>query len=190
MNDEYLWQKTGADPDIETLEQKLAVLRYREAPLKLPVIEKAVDTPEIPRWRISLAFAFAGSVMAAVLIAVVFIGIVKENTHDTVFVAGPELEISSPPPPALEEEKTTPAPKVVPQFAHSKRSKDIRTQRVTARSPKTKDPRPATVALTREEQYAYRQLMLALSISSSKLKIVKDTINGNENVENTSNDQR
>ena len=39
-------------------------------------------------------------------------------------------------------------------------------------------------ALTEEEKYAYGQLMLALSITGSKLKIVKDTINGVEEIEN------
>jgi hypothetical protein len=39
------------------------------------------------------------------------------------------------------------------------------------------------VALTQEERYAYHQLMLALSISSSKLKVVQDAINGVESNE-------
>jgi hypothetical protein len=34
--------------------------------------------------------------------------------------------------------------------------------------------------LTAEEKYAYDQLMLALSITGSKLKIVKDKIAGTE----------
>ena len=42
---------------------------------------------------------------------------------------------------------------------------------------KTLENRTETVALTSEEKYAYGQLMLALSITSSKLKLVKDTIN-------------
>jgi hypothetical protein len=192
MNDEYLWQKTGADPDIEKLEQKLAVFRYREAPLNAPLIEKAAGTAEVPRWRISLAFAFAGSVMAALLVAVVFISIAKNSDDETVFVAGPELEVASPPPAAVEEEKIAPAPKVVPQFAHSTPRSVTRPKPDKERRPKTKDLRPhsSVAALTQEERYAYRQLMLALSISSSKLKIVQDTINGNENGENSSNDKR
>jgi hypothetical protein len=35
-------------------------------------------------------------------------------------------------------------------------------------------------ALTKEEKYAYDQLMLALSITSSKLKMVKDKVAGVE----------
>ena len=41
----------------------------------------------------------------------------------------------------------------------------------------TKKP---TVKLTKEEKYAYDQLMLALSVTSSKLKLVTDKIDGIE----------
>jgi hypothetical protein len=34
------------------------------------------------------------------------------------------------------------------------------------------------VVLTKEEREAYEQVLLALSISSSKINIVRDTING------------
>ena len=192
MNDEYLWQKTGEDPEIEKLEQKLAVFRYRETPLPVPSVVKTVETASVPRWRISLAFAFAASVIAALLVAVVFLR-TDRNDSDTVFVASPELEIqSAPPPAATEEKKVTPAPagKTVPLFAHGKRSTSIRTEPARVQRPKTREPRPTTLALTAEEKYAYRQLMLALSVSSSKLKIVEDSIKGTENIENTRTNQR
>ena len=194
MNDEYLWQKTGEAPEIEKLEQQLAAFRYREVPLRIPSVEPAVERATVPRWRLSLAFAFAASVMAALLIVAVFVGISVDKDADTVFVASPEFEIQEPPAATTDEKKATPAPagKIVPQFARNKRNTIIRTEPVIERKRKTKDPKPTSVAsLTDEEKYAYRQLMLALSISSSKLKIVQDTINGNENTERTnSNNQR
>lgn len=193
MNDEYLWQKTGKDPEIEKLENVLAVFRYREAAAPVPVVETTTQTAIATRWRMSFTFAFAASVMVVSLVAIGLVNIANKNDDSIVFVESPELEISIPPPAAVDEEKTTPAPNVVPQFAHSKPSQVIRTQPAKERRPKTKDIRPSSsiAALTEEEKYAYRQLMLALSISGSKLKIVKDTINGNENIENTtSNDQR
>jgi len=193
MNDEYLWQKTGSDPEIEKLEKKLDAFRYRDAPLNIPVVENVVETARVPRWRISLAFAFAASAMAGILAAVVLFNITSTPV-ETVFVASPELETASPAPAAapIEEKKTTTAPKVVPQFAEIKRSKIIRTQPATDRRPKTKDLRLSNsiATLSPEERYAYRQLMLALSISSSKLKLVEDSIKGNENSENTSTDKR
>ena len=124
------------------------------------------------------------------LLAIVFLRTASRNESDTVFVASPELEIpaSSPPPAATtDEKKVTPAPaqKVFPQFAHSKPGTVIRTQSRPDRRPRSKVPSPTTIALTEEEKYAYRQLMIALSVSSSKFKIVKDSINGNENIEHT-----
>jgi hypothetical protein len=194
MNDEYLWQKTGTDPEIEKLEKKLDVFRYRETPLNIPVVENVVETARVPRWRISLAFAFAASAMAGVLAAVVLFKFQTRPRLKLCSFASPELETASPPPAAapIEEKKTTTAPKVVPQFAEIKRSKIIRTQSASERRPKFKDVRPSTsvATLSPEERYAYRQLMLALSISSSKLKLVEDSIKGNENPENTSTDKR
>ena len=193
MNDEYLWQKTGVDPEIEKLEQKLAVFRYRETPLSVPVVETAIETARVPRWRISLAFAFAASVIAAVLITVVFLGMAGKNEESVVFVASPDMEVSAPAPATTDEKKAAPAPieRVVPQFAHNKRSTVIRTTPTRDRKPKTEGPRPSTIAsLTEEEKFAYRQLMLALSVSSSKLKIVEDSIKGTENIENTRTNQR
>jgi hypothetical protein len=195
MNDKYLWEKKGSDPDIETLERKLAVFRHRETPLRIPSVERSAHIVRVPRWRISLAFAFAAAVIAAVLVAALVVRIAKNKDVETVFVASPEVEIVPAPPAAVEEEKSEPAPvsapKIIPQFAHAKRS-TIRTRPITIQRPKSKDPKPTSVAaLTEEEKYAYRQLMLALTISGSKLKIVKDTINGNENIANTSgNDKR
>ena len=43
------------------------------------------------------------------------------------------------------------------------------------------------VKLTNEEKFAYNQLMLALSITGSKLKLVQDTI---DRIENTSTSDR
>ena len=193
MNEEYLWQKTGVDPEIEKLEQKLAVFRYRETLLSVPVVETAIETARVPRWRISLAFAFAASVIAAVLIAIVFLRVADKSEDAIVFVASPDVEISSPVPTTTDEMKAAPAPveKIIPQFAHTKRSTIIRTRPAVDRRPKAEGPRPNSIAsLSEEEKYAYRQLMLALSISSSKLKIVEDSIKGTENIENTRTNQR
>jgi len=122
-----------------------------------------------------------------VLVAAVFLGIRDSKDAETVFVTNPDIEISSPAPATTDEKKTAPAPNVFPpQYARrNNRSRIIRTQPVTERKPKTKDPRPTDVALTKEERYAYRQLMLALTVSSSNLKVVQDAINGNENIEHT-----
>jgi len=53
----------------------------------------------------------------------------------------------------------------------------IRQNNLIARNVVTKKP---AVKLTKEEKYAYDQLMLALSITSSKLRLVSDKVSGGE----------
>jgi hypothetical protein len=52
--------------------------------------------------------------------------------------------------------------------------------RPTEKKDKNIVAKKSDVQLTKEEQYAYDQLMLALSITSSKLKLVKDKVEGFE----------
>ncbi len=66
-------------------------------------------------------------------------------------------------------QKVSKVRKVVPVIA--------RQNKTIAKNLKVKKP---TVRLSKEEKYAYDQLMLALSITSSKLKLVKDKIEGIE----------
>jgi hypothetical protein len=173
MNDEYLWQKTGEDPEIAALEKALAVFRYREdAPPALTVQEESRPR----RWRFVFAFA---SVAAIVVVAIVWMQSSKSVADDIVFVN--ESTLATPPPvqsPVTPIRNTgdTAAPK--PQS----RRDIIPTTAALTRRPKPKSPRPEPrlAALTEEERYAYGQLMLALSISSEKLKVVQDAINGVE----------
>src|SRR5687767_9954902 len=59
MNKDYLWDKTGRDPEIEKLENALQVFRYQEtAPPELPVRVIPWQANR-PRRKFSLVFAFA-----------------------------------------------------------------------------------------------------------------------------------
>ena len=196
MNDEYLWQKTGKDPEIESLENALAVFRYREDPPPSPPVEKAVSLVRPSRWRISLPLAFATCVGIAVL-AVGLQQAIKDSSEDAagkleeiVFVQGSTDAEELPPPvqpPAPPSQKsdrpTTPS--------GIRRPKLGRTNAAFRRKPKVKDgaPKDTIAALTKEERFAYRQLMLALSITGSQLKIVKNTIDGSD-PDTLSNDKR
>ena len=184
MNDEYLWQKTGEDPEVEKLEKVLSVFRYREAVAPAMVADREALEEKRPRWRLSLTLAFASSV-AVTILAVMWIQLGGEkseslSTPDLVFVSGSEnLTLSVPAavePPAVKNRDLPPRP----ARSHGRNIK--RTTASLERRVKAKDSpvRDTVAALTDEEKYAYRQLMLALSISSSKLKIVQDTINGSE----------
>ena len=194
MNYEYLWNKAGGDPEIEKLERTLAVFRYREAeaPATVPQYEASTEHPR--RFRISFAFAFASLAIVAI-ISVVSLrtspdNSQSENADQIVFVQsadvpeiGPVVEPKMPP-------RLSPESKRGP--AGSQRRSVTPTSAAVRHRPKTKDsaPKDSIAALTKEERFAYRQLMLALSITSSKLKIVQDAIDGTQAVEDNSKNQR
>jgi hypothetical protein len=187
MNDEYLWNKTGDDPEIRNLEESLAVFRHLcdTAPaLPTPIVEMNVSRPS---WTLWLRFAFAASA-AVVLAASVWMWGVQERdiseirTIETatpvdtrpVAVLPTTTEKQEDDTAALDERKVD---KV--SFRSSNKPGGIATRRPKHRVQKTVTG-TASNALTKEEKYAYDRLMLALSITSSKLKIVRDTIEGND----------
>lgn len=173
MKDEYLWQKTGEDPEIARLEKALAVFRYREdAPPALTVEEELRPR----RWR----FAFAIASFAAIaIVVIVSMQMSRTAEDDIVFVN--ESTVATPPP---VQSPVTPIRNTGDTAAPKRQSRRdiLPTTAALTRRPKPKTPRPEArlAALTEEERYAYGQLMLALSISSEKLKVVQDAINGAE----------
>ena len=175
MNDEYLWQKTGEDEELMRLESALASFRYRQTdPPEFAATLRAVTTKN-PRWRAMLAIpAFA----AALAVGVLWLQGGKSDDEVT-FVHHPEVgQIELP----RSEEPLAPAVTPEPLPVHRNR-KNTRAEAVIDRRKSTAKPqgrKEAEPALTKEELYAYEQLMLALSISSSSLNIVRDTINGSE----------
>jgi hypothetical protein len=189
MNNEYLWDKTGEDHEVERLEEVLAVFRYREPVKPVDVATQHVDE-RAPRWRIYLALAFASCVAIGILMMVGlrFSGDSSNpvNTSDVVFVQqstdAPEAEPAPELPPVSNPEKQYQPP-------GNRRHNISRTTAAISRRPKTKDTAPPA-ELTAEEQFAYRQLMLALSITGSKLKIVQDTIDGTEDTNDDTKNQR
>jgi len=196
MNDEYLWNKTGHDPEIEKLEKALVAFRYREDTLHatVPQIEMPQERPR--RFRFSFAFAFAS---VAIVAALAFVWLRTSNINsgsgtpnEMVFVQQsadvPDTNpVAEPPLPPVRN------PDRLDRPAGNRRRTITPTNAALHHRPKTKDlaPKDGVAALTAEERFAYRQLMLALSITSSKLKIVQDTIDGNEAAEdNDSKNQR
>lgn len=186
MNNEYLWSKSGNDPEIEKLETALAPLRYREALPPRPTSNEVAVGERQPRWRITwTAFAFAASVAAiSIAWAVWPLRPVGENgfstVPDLVFVSGAESPMLNVP-----AEPTAPDTHISVPPARRERRRISPTTASGVRRIKAKDaaPNDSVATLSDEEKYAYRQLMLALSITGSKLKIVKDTIDGTENTD-------
>ena len=193
MNDEYLWNKTGEDAGIEKLENALKAFRYQEtAPPALPA--KVLQFEEkMPRRRwFSFAFAFASSAAVILLAFILFFNFSTKQIEEAQTVS----EVSTPQteekifaenpvqmPPVLSERKIeTPLQIVQPKIVKTRQvvhSAQVSTK-TTARKAESKKP---AVKLTDEERYAYDQLMLALSITGSKLKIVQDKI---QNIEEQS----
>lgn len=215
MKEDYLWNKTGENADIEKLEIALKAFRYQEsAPPALPAKIVPFEKKSSRRF-FRLSFAFAA--FAAALI--ICFGVWFQFSADKIETATELPEIIAP---NFEENyaKEIPAQKptvtvnqrvkMPKQFIEQKAVK-IETQKqsikgkiveiknipavenqkqFSARSldaEKLNNPvvqnieiKKPPVKLTKEEKYAYDQLMLALSITSSKLKLVTDKI---ENVE-------
>ncbi|MGI8787080.1 MAG: hypothetical protein ACR2HG_04870 [Pyrinomonadaceae bacterium] len=189
MKEEYLWDKTGSDPEIERLENAPKAFRYTEtAPPALPAkIIPFERKSERKFFRLILAFAACA---ALVIIALgvwlkipsgkievakdstkTFARQVDEKNSDTIPIGNPgDLVVKKVAIPKRSvEPKAVKIRKTVPIIA--------RQNKIVAQNIKVKKP---TVKFTKEEIYAYDQLMLALSITSSKLKLVKDKVNNVE----------
>ena len=178
MNDEYLWQKTGEDPEIAKLEETLAAFRYREhAPPSLTVRQPAKSGT----WRLLVGFAIPAFAAVAIAGGIWF----QKDESEITFIHQPPGETvekpAEPAPPAVQ-------PTAAPRQPVYRRTLGVQSASlvVPRRARAKSHPRHSeTVALTKEERYAYRQLMLALSISGSQLNIVRNTINGVEDEPST-----
>ncbi|MCD9186410.1 MAG: hypothetical protein LUM44_08250 [Pyrinomonadaceae bacterium] len=192
MNEEYLWNKTGEDAETEKLENALKAFRYRETAPPVVHAKQAVFEEELPRRRwFPFVFAFASS---AALILLAFVFLFNFSTKQ-VEEAKTSNEIVTP---KLEEKTTAEIPVEPTKIAPTEKIETAKTnvqpktvkvrQIVQLTKSATKNPARKTeakkpfVKLTDEEKYAYDQLMLALSITGSKLKIVQDKI---QNIDET-----
>ncbi len=187
MKEDYLWDKTGGNPEIERLEETLAVFRSR---MDTPpfIVPDPAASKESASWFNGLRIALAGmaTAAAAVTIAAVLIwyptskGDLQATQNpaaegETVFVR-PEVE--TPEVPAAKADQPVqvshPATKTDQPRTPRRHTQANRKQSVPATT-LAKNEKPV---LTDEEKYAYNQLMLALSITNSKMKIVRDTMTG------------
>jgi hypothetical protein len=179
MNEEYLWSKKGSDPEIQELEKLLSEYRFKhdDAP-ELPAVNVVTFAPEKKR-RFSWIFAIASPVAAAII--AVFWFAIPQQGELSVRTVEPERQALRP-----VAQETQIAHHNVPDVVNIPYRE---TERVIENLPRTLNRRsrlPKSAAavsqkirLTREEKYAFDRLMLALSITGSKLKMVQDTVDGN-----------
>lgn len=170
--DDYLWNKTGSDPEIERIEAALKSLAYRPtAPPVLPAKQLVFTAPRRSIFRLSFSFA------AVALVALGSVWFLLRNeqpaTQQAAVKTMPEVPVT-----AVRTEAVAPAVSVSPKVSPVNKPRP----RVNAkpRQQASNAIRPQTLVLTKEEADAYRQLMTALSITSTNLKIVKDKIDGTE----------
>ena len=185
MKKDYLWDKTGEDAEIERLENALKAFRYQEtAPPVLPSPVFAAEK-EKPRRFFQLGFAFAAFAAVVVICFAVWFQVspVIKNIAET---NAPKRDDKVADKAITKEPEVAPV-KVIESKQHFSRPNVIKTRqkaapvirpnKLSARNNKLKEP---AETLTAEEKYAYNQLMLALSITGSSLKLVKDKVQGIE----------
>lgn len=190
--EDYLWDKTGEDVEIQALENALTAFRFQEnAP---PALPQEVFTLEKQGWRKAFRFGFAFAALASVLIVFSVLWFQFGGSGKL-----PAAEIASRSNDLKRTEKETEDALIAPREPAPGGS--VETAPPILRAPLVKvsqkratlSPRPVkavqrskpkviepTETLTAEERYAYNQLMLALSITGTQLKIVKDKIQGIE----------
>ncbi len=190
MKEDYLWDKTGAvDPEIERLENALAVFRYQETePTALPANIIPFER-KTPRVFFRLAFAFAAcAAFVIVSLSVLFqfsypkIEVAKDSTESIAPQAAKKVLDQAPVKNTddfiVEKGKNPKQPAARKIIKVRKVVQPIaRQNKLIAQNGEVKKP---TVILTKEEKFAYEQLMLALSVTSSTFKLVKDKVEGVE----------
>ena len=189
MKEDYLWDKTGEDSEIEYLENALQVFRYRETAAPELSAKVLPFRKEPPRKVFQYAMAAAACVVFAAFGLVVLLQVLKNKTVPREELAETTVQqINTAFPAVATVEKS--GDSIVEKVQNSKPSFERKAVKIhqrmslIARQKETKTQplkniKP-DVRLTKEEQYAYSQLMLALSITSSKLKMVKDKVEGLE----------
>jgi hypothetical protein len=170
--DDYLWNRTGSDPEIERIEVALESFAYQPtAPPELPARQLAFIPPRRSFFRFSVSFAAA--LLVGLAVGTAWFLLRNEPPATQQASVGP---IFQPPVTSMQTE-------AAPIFAESpKTSTPSKPKRrvVLPRPPEPNTIRPQTLVLTKEEADAYRQLMTALNITSTNLKIVKDKLDGTE----------
>ncbi len=185
MNDEYLWDKTGDDPGIRKLENALS--EFRMQPGNAPVIRPAAAAVEPGRRGVfRLGFAFAA--VAVIITVAAVAGLIGLRDQKMARIDPPPVQDAPLPDATTDIAKSDPTgPRTetmpVPRPRKLDRPRLVKTVYFKRQKPKSvREPgdRPLLdeSQLTAEERQAYEKLMLALSITSSKLKIVKDKLNG------------
>jgi hypothetical protein len=187
MNDEYLWNKTGTDAEIEELENELKAFRFQ--PSEPPALStKVLALPErrsFSFFKLGFAVAFAAAVI--VVISLIWLRTpVNHSEKHSEYVRNDSPNAAIPGAILPEDsgkpivDPPMPKPKKVTNFKPPT-TNATRAVKVVAKKEEK---------LTPEEKHAYDQLMKALAITSNELKFVKDKINGRDEERTAARDRQ
>jgi hypothetical protein len=198
MNEDYLYNKTGEDAEIENLENLLKDFRLQNTTAPMLRANVAVFQPKPRRKVFRYSFAIAASLLIAVTIGVwakfsktennfvadkmefkevkenpkdevVFISVEPKNTGNVVF------NPINQPNRKFENKLIIPA-KFIQKAVFIKNVPKLKRQTQPEKVLQIKQ----SVEITDEEKFAYEQLKLALSITGANLKTVKEKIDNKE----------
>lgn len=177
MKNDYLWDKTGSDAEIEGLEGLLVGYKYQaDAP---PAVRAAVAIVPVERmawWKLSLAFAVPACLLIAIGIGIAFWASRPANVSRSAAILREVPVVTAP---TVQTE-----PETGSNVATVASPKPVRASAIPPRETRVKavhrKQKKRFNTLTAEEKFAYEQLLLALSITGSKLKVVTDTVKGTE----------
>ena len=186
MKEDYLWDKTGNDAEIENLENALAVFRYKET--AAPALPAKILPFKKEKKQRFLPFAIAACAALAAISSGIWLHSSNDKTPaDSIGIIAQRDEVAIPNHSIIQtpDYKNVSKVETHKQFPKEKIFKLKKVVPAIARQNRTvfnnsKPAKPETIRLTKEEKYAYNQLMLALSITGSKLKMVKDKVEGSE----------
>ena len=177
MNQEYLWSKTGSDPEVARLESLLSEFRFDgNAVPELPTTNM-IPVARTPKRRFVLGLSFAATA-AALVLAVIWIARAPVPSVAT-RVKDPKSV-----PEFVQQGNDVRSPDLVgnrnkelvsitePAYLSRPKKHEVRTK--LNRTMGT--ARPEKAKLTKEEKYAYDRLMFALAVAGSKLKMVQDSV--------------
>lgn len=178
MKDDYLWDKIGKDSEIEKLENALQVFRPQES--NPPQIEATVfQYKKESSGNFFPVFRALAACLTLVFISVgfwMFFTKTEAETTNRQFINIPFEKTSAV---IIENKNSDDISEKTPEIVKNEQKKPISKIQKSVYKPKikpAKNKNEQVVKLTQEEKAAYEQLMLALSITSSKLKIVKDKV--------------
>lgn len=191
MKEDYLWDKTGSDAEIEKLENTLQVFRYEESAPPIIPAKVLQFKKESPRRYFPLIRAIAACLALTSISLGVWIlvsnsknEIAGDGSQKSVFkteIVNPVEPASENEPPAKPEVDDNPVFTKTLYIEPKSKPKSLKVNKSSSKNAKRNKTSEKTVRLTEEEKYAYDQLMLALSITSSKLNLVREKVDGAEN---------